>query len=256
MARVARSAFDIRVNPAKAGFLDRVILGRFVDAQAKSIFQAAGETIRSFAGLMMPKAKRVRMSAAKLREQQYPPEVKLYQANPAPNMPAIRIKKGTRSPTNLSKPWYSVDNVAKPRAVFVGPPKLKSTNGKTVPAALERGGRIRKGSRMRRRLVGHGGEIRMDGRPSRTNRVIESDFGPSRPVTYIRIRTPQQARRANLIQRDLFKPPTVVSHPPRRYMQKIARAAMSSPMYAEKINRLMASWRRNNKVRFNLQRTN
>lgn len=106
---------------------------------------------------------------------------------------------------------------------------------------------------MRQRRVGHGGEIRMDGRPSRTNRMIVSDFGPVRPVTYIRIRTAKQARRANLLQRELFKPPTIVQQSPRRYMRRIAAEAMRSSIYANKVDSLMANWRRTGRSQFKLR---
>jgi hypothetical protein len=254
MAFRPKPSFRIRVEPAKAGFLDRIFMGKFADAEASARFQAAGEAARWFAARRLPAAKALPMSASQRREQQYPEGLRLFKANPAPNMPAIRLKpKGRKTPLNLSRPWYSVDSTNRPRNLFIGPPRVLSGSSKPVPALLESGGRMRKGSRMRQRTVGQGGEIRTDGRPSRTNRLIVSDFGPAMPVTYIKIRTAKQARRANLIQRDLFKPPTIVYQPPRKYMERIVDEAMRSELYAKKINSLMANWRKTGKSRFRLQ---
>lgn len=250
----ARPSFFVRMEPAKGGFVDKLFMRKFVDAETKSRFQAAGEAMRYFAKRRLPAAKRARMSASQQKEQQLPPDRPMFAANPAPNMPAIRLKpKGKKTPLNLSRPWYSVDNMARPRMVLVGPPRVGGASDKQVPRILEQGGRVRKNSRMRRRRVGHGGEIRTDGRPSRTNRLIETDFGATITATYIRLRTVRQVRRANLIQRDLFRPPTFVSHPPRRYMARIAKEAMRSTIYTAKVASLMRYWRETGRGNFKLR---
>lgn len=257
MARFPASpSFFVRVEPAKGGFVDKLFMSKFVDAETKSRLQAAGEAMRYFARIRLPAAKKSRMSAAQQKEQQWPPDRPMYAANPAPNMPAIRLKpKGKSTPLNLSRPWYSVDNMTRPRMVLVGPPRVGGASDKQVPRILEQGGRVRKNSRMRRRRVGHGGEIRTDGRPSRTNRVIETDFGSTITATYVKLRTVRQVRRANLIQRELFKPPTFVSQPPRKYMAKIAREAMRSTIYTNKVASLMKYWRSTGRGNFKLQVT-
>jgi hypothetical protein len=102
------------------------------------------------------------------------------------------------------------------RSVVVGPTPFGGLSD--VPRTLELGGRIaaRKNPLRRVRRVGDGGEIRLDGRASKTTK--RNRFGAL--VTYARLRTAAQAERANQLQELLYGPLTIgpVSIAARPYM--------------------------------------
>lgn len=95
------------------------------------------------------------------------------------------------------------------QSVVVGTRKLGS--GPSMPRNLEFGGTrtvsVARLSRARHRVVGKSGEIRIGGSESATTKTADiTEIGDQVPVTYAKLRTGRQAKRANRLNRRLYVP--------------------------------------------------
>jgi len=106
-------------------------------------------------------------------------------------------------------PWlkrfllYYYDRASK--TAIVGPVGFAAGSG--APHTLEFGGRAKIRNRRRRiRRIGDGGGIRVGGPISRTTRAVQDSRGrfTGRMVTYARLRTAEEVRRANDINAQLY----------------------------------------------------
>lgn len=89
--------------------------------------------------------------------------------------------------------------------VVIGP---EAVGPALAPATLEHGGTIARHANLRRRErnIGDGGEIELDGPPSRSTKAVRAWNGKVYAVTYVRIRSAAQARRANNLNAALYGP--------------------------------------------------
>ncbi len=93
------------------------------------------------------------------------------------------------------------------RQAVIGP--LGFPTGTNAPNTLEFGGRARiRNKRRRRRKLGDGGELRIGGPASRTTKAARDAAGryTGKMVTYARLRTAEQVRRANELNAQLYGP--------------------------------------------------
>jgi hypothetical protein len=116
-------------------------------------------------------------------------------------------------------------------SVVIGPTPFHGTA--IVPRTLELGGTAagRKNPLRRIRKVGSGGEVRIDGRPSKTTK--RDRWG--HVVTYAKMRTQAQADRANQLQEQLYGP--LVIGP-----MSIAARPYMGPSLEENLPRLPPLW--------------
>lgn len=96
-------------------------------------------------------------------------------------------------------------------ASLVGPIGLSGTVNRPAPGLLEQGGHFtRRNYRRTERVVGGAGEISIDSpgaKPRAANTKVTTTWdGRVVLVTYGRLNTPQQARRANELNADLYGP--------------------------------------------------
>lgn len=234
--------------PGGGGMIDRRNLASATAAAASAALQAIGEQSRESAKKMLAKAVRVR-GKKKLQSLNLPTTGTAYERNPAPNLPRIRGKAGSKAPTNLRRPWFEVDRPGDPTRIYIGNP-LTESSGTPVPQALERGGRVKSRSRRRFRRLGQGGEIRV-GNDIRSPSAVEArpDAGGPTKVVYVRLRTAAQVLRANSINQQMYLPGKTRVLGARRYMTRIVGAAMDDPARVAREDRLFKAWLRMNGVR-------
>lgn len=99
--------------------------------------------------------------------------------------------------------FFSYDTNTK--SVVVGPEKL----GAGIPAGKiqEFGGTTKiKNARRKIRKIGDGGEFRIGGKPGKTTKTIAGLNGVTYFVTYGKIKTDEQARRANQLNEFIYGP--------------------------------------------------
>jgi len=241
MATTQRAAFKITLEAFKKGFVDTETFIEVVGAKRRAYLQAGGELVRRLTDRTLKKAKRSTVSASARRERNWPPRKKIYEKNPPPRFPAIRIKRASGNLRDISKPLFMLDDPKFPNKVTIGPPRLVSN---PVPKILEQGGRSQTETRRRERRINQPGEIRVDSgrvarsgkrslkrvaKDSRSTARVWSDTAGFVNVTYAKLRTPNQVRRANEINQSLYAPSKPISVAPRRYMRQILRMATALP---------------------------
>ena len=97
--------------------------------------------------------------------------------------------------------WFARDGLD---SVVIG---MAAFNARAVPipAAIEFGEKkTQRNPRRRLRKVGGAGEIRIDGRKSRTNKIAPRTLRGSVAVTYAKLKTQAQADRANQLNQELY----------------------------------------------------
>lgn len=127
--------------------------------------------------------------------------------------------------------FYGYDSTSE--TVVVGPLAL----GRAVVPGLHEFGGSRRGRNPRRRLrrVGGGGEVRIGGRRSATSSYATDRRGRTVLVTYARLRTPEEARRANRLNRRLYGPLRLRRrYEPRPYMR---------PAMLRQLSAITEAWR-------------
>lgn len=241
------TAVRMKLRTGAGGMIDKKNLANAFAAAAASAFQAIGEQSRESAKKLLPKAKRVRGKKT-LQALNLPTTGVAYARNPAPAMPRIRGKAGSKAPTNLRRPWFEVDRPGDPTKLYVGNPMTESS-GTPVPQVLERGGRVTSKSRRRFRRLGQGGEIRV-GNDVRSPSAVETnpDAGGTTRVVYVKLRTAAQVLRANAINQRLYAPGKTRMLGARRYMTRIVEHAMGDPAILARERRLFDAWLKKNRV--------
>jgi hypothetical protein len=252
-------SFSITLDEFKGGFVNRRVLLDMVRLRKRALLQAHGEEIRRVVSRTLRPAKKLSLDAKVRQELGIPPKVTIYKPNPSPLYPNVRVKKSSRSPQNISKPWFAVDggaatpdpvlrNARNPTRLHIGPPRLQA---KPVPELLERGGTTTTSSRRRARKIGGGGEIRVD-RGSVSSKTGKIRFGKRSPsmvrafpdaggpvrVVYIRLRTQAQVARSQAINDSLYRPGRRIQVQGRRYMRLLAATVLGSPEIAKRADRL------------------
>ena len=120
------------------------------------------------------------------------------------------------------------------RSVAIGPALFaRSTHAQST---LEHGGTVRiRNPRRRKRVLGQGGEIRVNtGKAARTTKQVACRRGTAE-VTYVRLRTAAQVEQANRLNADLYGPEYIpgVRIEPRNYM---------GPAFARETPKLPQMW--------------
>jgi hypothetical protein len=165
------------VAKIKTLFFDRARVGKAVDA-------ATIKGLRQFGALTRTIARRSMKKRNKPSEPGTPPSV----------------RKGT-----LKKLLFFVLD-RKNKNVIVGPTPFKGPIG-VVPPILEYGGKVdggRKNPRRTVRVVGKPGEVRIGGKKSVATKRVRDKSGDIVAVTYAKLTTPDQVRRANQLNAELY----------------------------------------------------
>lgn len=98
--------------------------------------------------------------------------------------------------------WFAKDGAD---SVIVGMAKFTTTTAVPVPASIEFGETKKaKNPRRRTRRIGSGGEIRTDGRHSKTTKIAKRTRMGDVAVVYAKLRTQAQVDRANQINAELY----------------------------------------------------
>lgn len=183
--------FGVKVDPSKLFFDKPAVVGA-MDRATVRVFNRFGATTRLIARRSIRKASK--------------------------NGAASKPGQPPRSRTGLLREhiYYSYNKSVK--SVVTGPALFARSSW--AQKTLEYGGTLRKKNPRRRiREVGDGGEIRLDGRESRTTKTVAGIGGDQR-VTYGHLATQTQADRANRLNEQLYGPTEIVATiAPRPYMQ-------------------------------------
>jgi hypothetical protein len=249
--------FGVTLQAFKGGFVDAAVMLEVAAAKRRSYLQAGGELVRRITSRTLKKAQKTKVTSGFRQMRNWPPKKPIYEPNPAPKMPAVRMKRSTGSPRDISKPLFRLDSQTRPSFVEIGPPKLTAN---PVPRLLERGGMGKTQTRRQARRIGGGGEVRVDrgsvsnktgktrlrriAKGSRTTRKIWSDNGGYVNVTFAKIRTTAQLRRAQEFNDSLYAPSRPIRVHGRQYMKKILDLATTLPTNRDE-------WARKAKALFN-----
>jgi len=176
--------------PATRLFFDRAEVQRAVDPATRKVFSRFGAYVRNTA----------RRSIRKRRKAS------------SPGRPPSSHRGDLKRKIMFA---YEPDR----KTVVVGPEDLPAKKGET-PETLEYGGWVKTtNTRRTKRRVGDAAEIRIGGRQSVSTKAMQDWQGRRRRVTYARLRTEEQARRANQLNEQLYGPTTLAGAvEPRPYM--------------------------------------
>jgi hypothetical protein len=196
----------------KRWFFNREVVLRAMDRVTREALAKAGAQVRMIARRSMRYVTSLSVRARELAEGK---RKRLGKAT-TPSPPGTPPRAVRPHPWIRQFLFYAYD----PRAgsVVVGPVGFQTRVN--VPALHEYGGRVFIRNRRRRfREVGQGGEVRVGGRPGRTTKPVQDRHGRIVQVTYARLRTGDQAARANRLNEELYGPASyMATYPPRPYM--------------------------------------
>jgi hypothetical protein len=232
---VAQTSFNLTFG-VQRWFFDSDIVKKMMDGKTREALNRSGALVRMIARRSM----RYVTSLGRQEQQVAAGDRKRVTGAPAPSAPGTPPHAVQPHPWIRDFLWYAYDPAS--HTVVVGPVRLPNVGDKNIPALQEFGGRtMNRNKRRAVRRIGSGGEVRVQGlenpvygklrhiRPGATTKPAVNAQGQTVMVTYARLRSAEQVRRATELNAALYGAMYhAATYPPRPFMAPALAVARPS----------------------------